>query len=44
MKNLLKGQYLLFMTSECHSKLANLSCKIHLEKPYTAFLKVVEDR
>jgi hypothetical protein len=29
MKNLLKGQYLLFMTSEWHSKLANLSCKIY---------------
>jgi hypothetical protein len=29
MKNLLKGQYLMFMTSEWHSKLANLSYKIY---------------
>jgi hypothetical protein len=29
MKNLLKGQYLLFMASGRHSKLANLACKIY---------------
>jgi hypothetical protein len=31
------------MAIEWHSKLANLTCKIYGEKPYIAFLKVVED-
>jgi hypothetical protein len=40
-KDLPKGQYLLFTAIEWHSELTNVLCKIYLEKPHIAFVKVV---
>jgi hypothetical protein len=43
MKNVPKGQYLLFMGTEWHSKLATFSCTIYSKKPHIVFLKKAEE-